>query len=162
MASLLDIFDRPFAGPEMRRKYEAALGEFLVTFNAMENFMRYSVEEICKSLGKAELWGKLTSDDFSRQLKNFRLLSLAEPFFSDTPFDRMETLNNTRNKLAHGHYDQDLFSDDYEIVGKKNRARMSIQEIKKATEEAEDLSSDIGWRLGQFLQPAETGAPQSY
>lgn len=162
MASLRDFLDRPFAGPEMRQKYEAALGEFLVSFNAMENYMRYSVEGICKSLGKAELWGKLTSDDFSRQLKNLRLLSLAEPFFSDTPFDRMETLNNTRNKLAHGHYDQDLFSDDYEIVGKKNRIRMSIQEIKTATEEAEDLSIDMGWRLGKFLEPDEAGPHQSY
>ncbi|NKL26990.1 hypothetical protein GFL92_09365 [Rhizobium leguminosarum bv. viciae] len=162
MASLRDILNRPFAGPEMRKKYEAALGEFLVSFNAMENYMRYSVEGICKSLGKAELWGELTSDDFSRQLKNLRLLSLAEPFFLDTPFDRMETLNNIRNKLAHGHYDQDLFSDDYEIVGKKNRIRMSIQEIKKATEEAEDLSSDIGWTLRKFWEPEETAAPHSY
>ncbi|MBX5236326.1 hypothetical protein HJC02_29310 [Rhizobium sp. NLR4a] len=153
MANLRDIFDRPFAGPEMRQKYEAALGEFLVAFNATENYMRFTAEEICKSVDQGELWKKqLASDDFSRQLKNLRLLILVEPFFSDTPFDRLEKLNATRNKLAHGHYDQDLFSDDFEIVGKKARTRISIEEIKKATAEAEDLWNELGWNLAHFWE----------
>jgi hypothetical protein len=143
----------------MRKKYEAALGEFLVAFNAMENYMRYTVEEICKSLGQPDLWAKLSGDDFSKQLKNLRLLSLAEPFFADTPFDRIEKLNSQRNRFAHGHYDQDLFSNEYKVVGKSGRMEVSIEAIKKATSEADYLWNDIGWRLGKFLEPPEAEEP---
>ncbi|NEK55828.1 hypothetical protein GUK36_42120, partial [Rhizobium leguminosarum] len=80
------------------------------------------------------------------------LLILFEPFFLDTPFDRLEKLNITRNKLAHGHYDQDLFSDDFEIVGKKDRTRISIEEIKKATAEADDLWNELGSNLAHFWE----------
>jgi hypothetical protein len=151
VVNLRDIFDKPFAGPEMRRKYEAALGSFLVTFNAVENYMRYTVEEIAKSSGQADLWAKhLSGDEFTRQLKNLRILVLVEPFFSDTPFERLAALNNIRNKLAHGHYDQDLFSDDFEVVGKKERTKITIEEIRKATREADGLWQELGNNLAYF------------
>ncbi|MBY3445498.1 hypothetical protein [Rhizobium laguerreae] len=153
MGNLRDIFDRPFAGPEMRQKYEAALGEFLVKFNATENYMRFAVEQVAKSLGHQDLWEKhLAGDDFSRQLNNLRLLALAEPFFADVPFDRLAELNATRNKLAHSHYDQDLFSEEFELVGKRKRVKMTIEEIKKATEDADDLWNDLGWTLSHFWE----------
>lgn len=151
MADLSDIFDRPFAGPEMRRNYEAALGKFLVTFNAVEDYMRFTVAEIAKAHDQTELWEKhLIGDDFTRQLKNLRLLVMAEPFFSDTPFDRLAALNATRNKLAHGHYDQDLFTDAFEIVGKRERVRMTIGEIGRATAEADELQTEIAATLGSY------------
>ena len=103
---LRDLFDKPFAGPEMRRKYEIALGKFLITFNAVEGYMRFTVAEITRSLGQVELWEKHLID-FDRQVKNLRLLILAQPYFEDIPFERLIALNETRNKLAHGHYDQD-------------------------------------------------------
>ncbi|MDX0127410.1 hypothetical protein GOC15_22815 [Sinorhizobium meliloti] len=158
MANLRDIFDKPFAGPEMRRKYEAALGKFLVTFNAVEDYMRFTTAEICKSLDQTEVWERqLVADDFSRQLKNLRLLAIAEPYFADTPFEQLAALNAKRNKLAHGHYDQDLFSDDFELVGKRQRAKMTIAEIETATEEADDLWMKLGSNLNNFWERQHSG-----
>lgn len=153
MVSLHDIFDKPLAGPEMRIKYETALGKFLVAFNAVENYLRYTVNEIVKSKDQSSLWhDDLSRDDFHRQLKNLRLLILAEPFFDDVPFDRLIALNKTRNRLAHGHYDQDLFSDKFEIVEKQRRTKITIAEIEEATTEAIAIWQEMGTSLANFVQ----------
>lgn len=154
MTSLRDIFDRPFAGPEMRKKYELALGRFLVAFNAVEDHMRFTAAEICRSLGVPELWkDHLVKDDFSRQLKNLRLLVLASPYFKDIRFDDLMALNAERNKLAHGHYEQDLFTDEFEIVGKTQRIKRTIDEIERATADAEVLLHMMSTDLYHFLVP---------
>jgi hypothetical protein len=154
--NLRGIFDRPFAGPEMKNKYEAALGKFLVAFNGAENYMRWSAHVMLESLGHQDLWGaQLSGDDFTRQLKNLRLLSLAVPAFPTIPFERLARLNATRNMLAHGHYDQDLFSDDFQIVGKKPPVPMTLVEVNNAINEAEELWAELGQNISDFLAPPD-------
>ncbi|UWU23059.1 hypothetical protein N2601_08985 [Rhizobium sp. CB3060] len=156
MVSLKDIFERPFAGPETKVAYEAALGKFLVTFNSVENYMRWIVELALKEHGREDLWKMISEDMFDRQIKNLRLVSVSVPNVSEIPFDRLAALNKLRNKFAHGHYDQDLFSDEFRLVGKKEVGiKTTLEEVRAATNEADDLWQELTSVISHLLPPEE-------
>ncbi|MDX1194555.1 hypothetical protein GOL96_24345 [Sinorhizobium medicae] len=162
MADLMGLFPGPLAGPEMRKKYAVALGDFLVAFNAVENAIRRTVKIILEKHQRTDLLSSLKGDLFAKQLTNLRLLCLSVPDFPDLPYVRIIALSGRRNVLAHGHFDQDLFSDAYKVVGKDKSAIVSLEDIKRDTDEAVDLLNEIqnAWAFLWFddLDAGSSGA----
>ena len=157
MADLRGILPGPFAGPGTQKEYEAALGRFLVAFNRIDNDLRRIVAKLLEDQGRQTLWHQVRGDYYQRHLINLQLLSHGLDWFPDLPYDRLNALNATRNHLAHGHYDQDLFSDNFEIVGKNKRQSATIEDVKVSIEEALDLASDVEavWAHIWFEPPEE-------
>ncbi|MDK1493346.1 hypothetical protein QN219_25410 [Sinorhizobium sp. 7-81] len=143
MAKLEGLFPGPFAGPEMRKKYAAAVGEFLVHFNALENAVRRTIEIILAQHHREDLLPDLRNDYYVKQITNLQLLSLSIQGFPELPYDRLIAINGRRNTVAHGHFDQDLFSEAYNVVGRGKRVDVSLDEIKSNTDEAIDLLHEI-------------------
>ncbi len=150
MASLKDYLDRPFAGPGTQIAYEKALGRFLVEFNRIENAIRIVVKHALKEVGHEEFWTEIRSNELMVQIKNLQLLTFGMEGFPDLPFDKIKELNATRNTLAHGHYSQDFFSEDYKIIGKTKETVMTIAEIQAAAGLAEEVSHEIESAMTYF------------
>lgn len=143
MVSLKEFFDKPFAGPGTQKAYEMALGRFLVAFNRVDNAVRIMVRQSLKELKQEAFWSEIRSHELLPQLRNLQMLSFGMAGFPDLPIEKIKALNNTRNVLAHGHFNQDLFSEEYTIVGKTKDTVMSITEIDTARSVAEDLVQEI-------------------
>lgn len=143
MPRLTNFIGRKFAGPGTQIAYEKSLGRFLVAFNRAENYVRELVKLSLKSLGREDFWSELKKGGLIQQAQNLQLLALAQKDFPETNYAFVKELNTIRNTLAHGHFDQDLFSEVYKIVGKDRDRKHTIEEIDAWTEKAEDFSRDL-------------------
>jgi hypothetical protein len=150
MASLKDYLDRPFAGPGTQIAYERALGRFLVAFNRAENAVRIAVKQALKERGQEDFWPEIQANELLVQVKNLRMITFGMNRFPELPSDKIKELNRTRNILAHGHYSQDFFSEDYKIVGKSKDTEMTIAQILEAAGLADDISHEIESAMAYF------------
>ncbi|WP_332715804.1 hypothetical protein [Pelagibacterium mangrovi] len=140
---MTEFVGRKFAGPGTQIAYEKSLGRFLVAFNRAENYVRETVKLSLKSLGREDFWNELKSSGLLHQARNLELLALAQKDFPETDYAFIKDLNIIRNTLAHGHFDQDLFSEEYKIVGKDRDRKHTIEEIDAWTMRTEDFSRDL-------------------
>ena len=108
----------PWADPKIQADYEAALGRFLVGFNRIEAMVS---DLIVRSMQQLER----TNDEITEVLDNHlkrrvedlvKLLREAER--PSIPADDIDALAKKRNTLAHGHFEQNPYSGEYEIVGR--------------------------------------------
>jgi hypothetical protein len=129
-----DDYDPPFASPEIQKSYEAALGRFIVAFNQMDNLLTRVVEMVLKKLGRGDLidarW------NFSQKLLVPDLLKWSPEghVLRDVSTEDMRQIAGERNHLAHGFFDQNPFSGEYDIVGgKKTRGKYSVERLDGLT-----------------------------
>jgi hypothetical protein len=54
----------------------------------------------------------------------------------DVPLALLSAIASDRTKLAHGHFDQNPFSGEYDVVVKDNRWQYSAEEVNALTEKA--------------------------
>ncbi|MER8371733.1 hypothetical protein [Mesorhizobium sp. M1406] len=157
MVKIEGLFPGPFSGPNTQKAYQAALGQFLVAFNRIDNEIRRIIVKLLGDQGRPDLWSSLRKDMYLKQVTNLQLIALGLEWFPALPYDRMSELNSTRNTLAHGHYDQDLFSDNFQIVGRETGKPTTIEDVKASIEEALDLVSEIDgvWAHIWFEPPSE-------
>lgn len=140
MASLKGIFPGPFAGPKTQQDYEAALGRFLVAFNALEDSVRSTVRLILRRRSCDDMWPLFINDMFRDQVKTLEVLSRSIDRFPVLPYEAMRSLNDERNALAHGHYEQDLFNESFALVARGKTREFPIPQIHRFT----DLAIDVG------------------
>lgn len=143
MVSLKDFAEKPFAGPGTKEAYETALGRFLVAFNRTDNLVRSMVDLALKDCGMETLWPILRNDMYQHQVANLRMLAISIDGLKHIQFGGLLELNGRRNMLAHGHYKQDLFSDDFEIVGRDRATVITIDDINKLTSSAQDMAYEL-------------------
>lgn len=145
MASLKGLFPGPFAGPGTQKAYEAALGQFLVAFNGIDNRVREITRYALSDLGRPELWNFLKNQQYQQQVTNLQLISLGVDWLSDLPYQQMMELNKTRNLLAHGHYDQDLFSESFRILDQRKMTgdTTTVEDVRAATAKALNIQEEL-------------------
>ena len=131
--------DIPTADPQIQKDYEAALGAFLVTFNRIENTTNEIIHLALQTSERQDILKHIKDDFFNRRLVTLDLLSLTFPRpFSKDVIDELRHLTNARNHLAHGHFDQNPFDGEYEVVtGKNKRRAMPVTAIQSLTKRAE-------------------------
>jgi len=133
----LDDDDVPWASPEIQTAYEAALGRFMLAFNRLDNLLTELIETVLLRLNRRDLVKACTSRDFWSKLLSAELLKYSTEGrgLTDIPITAMREVATHRNKVAHGHFDQNPFSGDYDIVVKNVRATYSAEDLDRQTVE---------------------------
>lgn len=138
--------DPPWADPRIEADYVVALGSFLVAFNRIEamvsdlivrsmQFLSLDNKEIERTLGRS----------LKRRVEDLVKL-LREAGKPEIPADEIARLSTKRNTLAHGHFEQNPFSGEYEIVGRDRQpdpVKWSPEEIGKLQAEADKLWHEL-------------------
>jgi len=113
-----DVDDVPFADPAIRTDYEAALGQFILTFNEVDYRVSQVIRSELSQRGRTDLAVSASKGSFLDRLATLEILATAtmNNSLSATPIARLRSLNADRNTLAHGHFDQNPFDGSYAIV----------------------------------------------
>lgn len=154
--------DEPSANPQIQKDYEAALGAFLVVFNAIENEMSDIIILALKKAGREEIYGSLNQNGFARKVTTLELLSVAYPqAASQTLLKELRNLAGERNNLAHGHFDQNPLDGSYQIVAGKKVLSVPIEQIVELRKRAEKVwdelrSSAAFFWFDDILEEADT------
>lgn len=137
-----DEDDIPWADPAIQTDYEAALGSFLVSFNRLENLIGDLLEESLAHLGRADLY--VAGDRLELKLRLFETVLLAIPRMHKPNFKAAHDISGERNTLAHGHFDQNPYSGEYQIVTqRRKRVDMPVAKIRKLALQADRVIDDF-------------------
>ncbi|WP_282611016.1 hypothetical protein [Pelagibius sp. Alg239-R121] len=147
--------DGPWFDPEKRPNYEAALGRFLVSFNRIENQISRLIDlAVVRVRQKHDVKHDPKKEHvrmrFEHRLYVLELILLAFPEASSLPAAEIRKLSKDRNKLAHGHFDENQFSEDYEIPGRKEVRNWTDQDFSKLVEKSDELYQQLR-QLEAFL-----------
>src|SRR5687768_2113075 len=112
--------DPPYADARIRRDYAAALGRLILAHNEVDYRLTSLLGLAARKLDPAGGLDGLTEGTFHQRATAIELLMKAVPDvrLGGVGNGRLLELNRIRNVVAHGHFDQDPFEDDYEIVEK--------------------------------------------
>ena len=131
--------DIPWASPEIQANYEAALGRFILAFNRLDNHLTEVIETVLARLQRADLTNSCTKKEFSHKLLVLDLLKSSSEGqgIKDVTVSKMRQIAVERNKLAHGHFDQNPFDGTYDVVTKGSvRSQYSVEALDALTESA--------------------------
>ncbi|RZN20037.1 hypothetical protein [Bradyrhizobium sp. Leo121] len=131
--------DVPWASPEIRLRYEAALGRFILSFNELDNRLTEIIETTLKRIGRNDLVKSCTNQNFALKLLVLDLLKSSSEgaAIANVPVTLMKQIAGERNTLAHGHFDQNPFDGSYDIVAKNVRAFYSVERLEELTANAD-------------------------
>lgn len=134
-----DDDDVPWASPEIRQQYEAALGRFILAFNELDNLLTEIIEITLERLDRHDLVKACIQQNFALKLLTLDLLKSSREgkAIADVPIPLMKQIAGERNTLAHGHFDQNPFDGSYDIVVKNVRASYSAERLDGLTEKAD-------------------------
>jgi hypothetical protein len=134
-----DDDDVPWASPEIRQQYEAALGRFILAFNELDNLLTEIIETTLERLDRRDLVKACIQQNFALKLLTLDLLKSSREgtAIADVPIPLMKQIAGERNTLAHGHFDQNPFDGSYDIVVKNVRASYSVERLDGLTEKAD-------------------------
>jgi len=131
--------------PEIRMAYEAALGRFILEFNRVDNLLDKVIETVMTQLGREDLIKQCTRCDFWVKVLVFELLraSTEGDRIRNVPVQLLTHIQGARNKLAHGHFDQNPFSGSYDIVNRNVRRQYSVDALNALTEKATEVWTSL-------------------
>jgi hypothetical protein len=134
-----DEDDVPWASPEIRQEYEAALGRFILAFNELDNLLTEIIQRTLGRLDRGDLVKACKQQNFALKLLTLDLLKSSREgaAIADVPIPQMKQVAGERNTLAHGHFDQNPFDGSYDIVVKNVRASYSVERLDGLTQMAD-------------------------
>ena len=145
--------DEPYADPQIQKDYEAALGAFLVVFNAIENTINDIIVLALQKSGRADILKQLDNDSFNRKLTTLDLISVAYPTaVPQSVTNQLRNLATQRNRLAHGHFDQNPFDGTYQVVTSRSGPKpIPVPQIQTLTEHAETVWEKLRFADAYFF-----------
>lgn len=143
--------DIPWADPQIQKDYEAALGAFLVRFNRIENMIARLVRHALSRLDRQDLLNRSMSGPLKQRVQALDLILLAFPAFPKLPISGIDRLSAVRNSLAHGHFEQNPYDGDYEIVGKSESRTWHPNEIQGEAAVADSIWTELRLIEAHFL-----------
>jgi hypothetical protein len=158
-----DYEDIPFASPEIRQAYEAALGRFMLAFNEIDNRVTKLIDTVLTRLARTDLIELCINQTFFQKLIILDLLGQSNEgdgiLNSDISLESMRDLARDRNRLAHGHFDQNPFDGSYEVVSPKKNvaANYPVEKLDQLTAEAEAVITAL--RYGEAFYSLADPAP---
>lgn len=143
----MDDDDWPMADPQIRKDYEAELGRFLLAHNEVDYRLTQVIRQCVTHLGgNSALIGRLQAGSFDNRLTIFELLQSFRHELKDLDVNHLRKLNADRNKLAHGHMDQNPFDGSYEILDRQKfqrRMAFPIDAIVTGRETLERIADNL-------------------
>ncbi|MBV8191288.1 MAG: hypothetical protein JO339_28900 [Alphaproteobacteria bacterium] len=124
----------PWADPEIQKGYQAALGEFIVTFNRLDAALTKILRFALGDAGKLGLFSQIRAQGYGAKLQALELLQISPSMVAihGLPIDEMRKIAAIRNFLAHAHFDQNPFDGTYELIPPKSDKRPSERHLKEA------------------------------
>lgn len=109
----------PFADPNIRADYEAALGRLILAHNEVDYRLAKALERVVLRIAPDRSLMQYTRGSFDIRLRNLELFQKAAPTSGAVRIDvaELRRLNMIRNRVAHGHFDQDPFDGSFTLVG---------------------------------------------
>ncbi|CAN7551690.1 hypothetical protein [Devosia sp. LjRoot3] len=123
--------------------YLLALGQFLVTFNKIENIVSDLIVLVLTGLDREDRIKDAIKKQLGQRLEVLDWLLLHRPDVPPMPMKQMKELSDQRASLAHGHFEPNPFTGEYKIVGKGERYEWSPDAIAPLTKEAERLFDEF-------------------
>jgi hypothetical protein len=98
-----DEDDVPWASPEIRQEYEAALGRFILAFNELDNLLTEIIQRTLGRLDRGDLVKACKQQNFALKLLTLDLLKSSREgaAIADVPIPQMKQVAGERNTLAH-------------------------------------------------------------
>ena len=149
MSTFEDAFDEwahlADTDPKIQKDYEAALGEFLVAINRLENTASDIIVLALKKAKREEIISSVAKSSFAQRVLNLELISLHFPeIASQTLIKELRALGSERNDLAHGHFDQDPIGGSYKVVTQKKKPLdVPVKNIHQLTERAKKADQQL-------------------
>jgi|GEM_PF-947577 len=147
----------PFADPTIRLVYEAALGRFVLAYNEVDfrvsELIRFEFEERTR----ADLNQAMNRGSFLQRLDVLEILATCVPPLTNIPFARLRAIHGDRNKLAHGHFDQNPFDGSYAVVAKSKSLDYPSTRIGALADELALIAESM--RMAEAWYDFDTVAP---
>ena len=116
--------EEPSADPQVKRDYQAALGAFLVAFNEIDDSADRLIELALRQAGKSDLAQEVEFSSLTARIDALALLGVVgNEIVGPALRTEIRQLNVERNRLAHGHFDQNPFDGSYGVLQKRGRVR---------------------------------------
>jgi hypothetical protein len=140
-----DDDDVPWADPEIRVSYEAALGRFVLAFNEVDYRLTQLIGWELSTRGREDLTATASRGTFAQRISTAELLATPADAsaIASLPFQQLRTLGGHRNILAHGHFDQNPFDGSYRLVLSAKVQDYPIEKINVLTVELEALAEAL-------------------
>lgn len=138
----------PWASPEIQLNYEAALGRFILVYNAIDNLVTKIIGIVSVRIERMDLMEECLGKSFSRKLRVLEKITLCSEGERIAGLDMklLKELNDHRNKLAHGHYDYNynaFFDGKYHLVNRNDKHSYSPQKIDDLLQKANKALSQL-------------------
>lgn len=131
-----DDYDIPSADPAIRQNYEAALGRFILAHNEIDRHLTLLLEKCVAELGNPIALRDFTKGMFKVRLDRLAVLQAMPVDLRLNGLDLAEItdLNEERNKVAHGHFEQNIYDGSYELItNKAHFAHYTIERLEALT-----------------------------
>jgi hypothetical protein len=140
-----DYDNQPYADPQIRTAYEAALGRLILGHNEVDHRLTNALKRVTDRLVSDNSLAQFATGTFDTRLRNLELFQKAIPDSGAVCVDvaALRRLNKIRNDVAHGHFDQDPFDGSFTLIGdgKGSGKRAKDYSIADLNQAAEDLKS---------------------
>lgn len=133
--------DPPFADPAIRLEYESALGAFILAFNESDYFTgRLLSAELARSQ-RGHLYDP--EHDFSARLALLEGIAPMADNLRGLPFALLRSIATVRNKLAHGHFNQNPFGGDYKLIVREKHRQFSTADVRAFTGQLCEINAHL-------------------
>lgn len=141
---------QPYADPQIRRDYEAALGRLILAHNEVDWRLGKALQRVVVRIAPDGRLNAYARGTFEQRLSNLELFQKTSPASGPVQIDvsALRRLNTIRNNVAHGHFDQNPFDGTYTLIGqargKEHKpGHYSIAELDTATDALARIASTL-------------------
>ena len=115
--------DQELANPEIKRAYQNALGRLILAHNEVDFWMTILLDRSAKKISPEGELDTLALGSFAQRASNLMLLmKLAPKMLVGVGNGRLLDLNRARNDLAHAHFYQDRYDDNFAVIKAKHHS----------------------------------------
>lgn len=145
-ADYADDDDTPSADPNIQLKYEAALGEFVVEFNRLDDTVGKVLSYALAEIDRGHLSKQYLAAPFSQRVDLLDLLGGSDVLkLKAAPIARLKEISATRNILVHAHFDQNPFDGSYTLVQKGRESHLKAEAIRRLSKQVSDVTHKLGY-----------------
>jgi hypothetical protein len=141
-----DDDDVPWTDPAIELEYKAALGDFVVEFNRLDNLVSRLISNVFEELKRPDLAKQYLRRPFASKVDTLELLALTNIFrLNPMLLSAAKEISFMRNRLVHGHFDQIPFDASYLLVHPKSGREDYVEaaEIRQWAERAGKTWHDL-------------------